>query len=939
MNRCLLSVAVASVLSFSGAALSPVLAQDVASTAVASTQSGADRYGAVVPAGVITGRVVRASRGDFLSGAIIRIPDANRSVRSDRYGQFAITGLAPGSYQIEIDFLGFERRTETVSLAANAGSRLTIELTESDVTDRIEVRALRDQQTRELNQQRAADNIINVISSDSIGRFPDRNVAEALARVSGVAIERDQGEGRYISVRGTPTAFNAVSVNGVILPSPDSGTRAVDLDTIPTDVVSSIEITKALLPSMDADSIGGNINIVTQGALDSDEPIARFAAGLGRNELGKGGNERYSMTLGNQFNDGRVGALFSASYNKTERETDNFENDFDEIDGQIFPVELESKDYEVTRERYALDGRLDFVLSDNARMHITGLHSVFTDDEFRHAFLLEYDDYAPGSTPIAGVATDVTVIKELRNRRVENTINAFTLGGDVFFDRLEMDYTLAMTEAKQDYPVRNYLEFELGFNPDIAYDFSNPNNPVWTPAGGEPNRLNFNPADYEFALYQARAKTSKDRDTSLETNFSLPLAWGNGLGEFKFGVKYRGKEKRNDEDRKETENNVLGVGLADVTRGNDISRNFDVELGNRFRTDLFGTIGPDYERDPDFVSIPRRNFTSDYKATQDIYAGYMMATVDWGLTRMVTGLRVEHTKVTGDAFRFDRQTDQAVPTASSSSYTNIFPNLQLRREVGDNGVLRAALTTALNRPEVEDLVPAIQERDRGPGRREVSLGNPDLDPAFAYNFDLMYDHFIRPVGVFSAGVFYKRIDDVIFSTTGLRPFEGEQWRVTQPENGGSGYVLGVEFNWQQVLAGLPAPLDGLGVFATLTLVDSEADLPRGFGKVRLPGQSDQIYNAGLFYEKAGFNARIAYNWRSEFIDSISLAGREFDIYWDKRGQLDFTTSYQVTDRFQIYGEASNLTDSRQNRYSGSRERVYESEGFGRFWQVGVRAAF
>lgn len=938
MKRKLLTVGISTALFCSLAPLPAISADASATLPLSAAQVGGDRFGQTVPAGVLTGQVVDADRGDFLRGAIVRVAGVQRSTRTDRDGRFELTGLPAGTYQIEIDFLGYDRQTVEASLSASAGARVEVEMQVSGVTDRVYVGALRDQQTRELNQQRAADNIINVISSDSIGRLPDRNIAEALQRVAGVAIERDQGEGRYISVRGTPISFNAVSVNGVILPSPDAGTRAVDLDTIPTDVVSSIEITKALLPSMDADSIGGNINIVTQGALDSDEPILRAAAGLGRNELGDGTNQRYSATVGNQFNDGRVGLLVSASYNKTERETDNFENDFTDNDGEIFPEEVEFKDYEVTRERAAIDARLDFRASDNAHFYLTALHSKFTDDEFRHSMLLEYDDWASGSTPTQGVATDVTVIKEFRNRKVENTINAFTLGGDVYFDKMTMDFTAAYTEAKQEYPLRNYLEYELGFEPNIAYDFSRPNNPVWTADGLQPNRLNFNPDDYEFSLYQARAADSRDREYSVESNFSLPITFGSGAGDFRFGAKYRGKEKKNDEDRKETEINALGLGLADVTRS-DISQNFDVQLGQRFLTDFFGRFGPDYEAQPDFVSIPRRAFTSDYTADQDIYAAYGMAVVDWGVSRVIAGARVEYTDWQGDAFRFNRQTDEVVPTAAGSSYTNFFPNLQYRREVGDDGVLRLAYTTALNRPELTDLVPAIEERDRGPGRREVELGNPDLDAAYAHNLDVMFDYFIRPVGVISVGAFYKHIDDVIFEVTGDRPFEGQEWEVTQPENGGSGYVMGIELNWQQVFSGLPNPFDGLGAFATFTLVDSEADLPRGLGKVRLPGQSDQVYNLGVFYEKAGFNARLAYNWRSKFIDEVSLAGREFDIYWDERGQLDFTTSYQLTDTFQIYGEASNLTDSRQNRFSGSEERVYEREGFGRFWQVGVRASF
>lgn len=893
-----------------------------------------------ITAGTINGSVVDSVRGNLLNGAIVRIADTQRTTRSDREGRFAFSGLAAGTYQIEIDYLGYDIQRTEITLGASQGADVQFALVASGIVeDRVLVRAIRDQQTRELNQQRAADNIINVISSDSIGRFPDGNVAEALSRVAGVAVQRDQGEGRYISVRGTPIEFNGVSLNGVTLPAPDGGTSAVDLDTIPTDVVSSIEITKALLPNMDADSIGGNINIVTRGALDSDGPIQNVSAGLGRNEQGGGKNERYNVTLGNQFNNGTVGALFSASYTNTERETDNFENDFGDVDGQIFPEEVEFKDYEVTRERYALDGRLDFLVNENVNLFVTGLHSVFKDDEFRHALLLEYDDYAPGSSPTVGTATEVAFIRELRHRRVENTINSVSFGGEMFLNNgMDLDFTAAYTKAEQVYPIRNYLIFEFSETPDVDYNFSSPNNPVWTVAGGQPNQLGLDPAGYEFEEYQNRASVSTDENLSFAANASMPMNFGSGIGEFKFGVKYINKEKTQDEDRKVTEINAANLGLGDVTR-NDVSGNFDIVLGQRFFLNFFDEYGSVYESQPDFVSVPRRNFTSDYSAKQDITAGYGMATIDWDVTRMVAGVRVERTEFSADAFRFNRQTDGVVPTSASKTQTHIFPNLQFRREVGDNGIARVAYTTAVNRPKISDRVPAIEERDRGPGRREVELGNPDLKSAYAHNFDVMFDYYIRPVGVFSVGAFYKRIDDVIFEISGDQPFEGNIWEVTRPENGGQGSVMGLELNWQQSFSNLGVPLDGLGMFATFTLVESEADLPFGLGEVRLPGQSDQVYNLGLFYEKAGFNARLAYNWRSKYIDEVSLDSRELDIYWDERGQLDFTTSYQINETFQLYGEASNLTNTKQNRFSGSTDRVYEREGFGRIWQVGVRANF
>ncbi|MEQ9004864.1 MAG: TonB-dependent receptor, partial [Pseudomonadales bacterium] len=843
----------------------PLAAQTAAAATVTETQ--------------ISGRVGDAGARSYLHGALVRLQGSTIETRTDREGRFSLRGVPAGDHVLEVDYLGYQQQFVPVRVSPGQPASVNVQLETAGVIEQVVVRGTRDAQTRALNRQRASDNIISVVSADSIGRFPDGNVAEALSRIPGLAIARDQGEGRYVSVRGTPTEFNAVAVDGVILPAPDASTRAVDLDTIPTDVVSSLEVTKALTPDMDADSIGGHINIVTQTALDTGGPIVRAATGVGRNQLGGGRNERHALTLGRALDDERIGVLFSGSYSDTRRETDNFENVFESIDDEIFPVGVELKDYEVQRTRYALNGRLDFRPSDRTALYLSLLHSKFIDDEYRHTMILEYDGYAPGSTPAVGVATDVGVIKELRHRKVENTIDTLTFGGEHPFDRATFDFTLSWTEAEQNYPRRNYVEFELDDTPDIGYDFSRPNDPVWTTPDGARNRLNFDPDDYEFGLYQLRAADSVDRDISLATNLTLPIDAFAASGSLKFGLKARLKHKESDEDRFETENNVAGLTLDQATRDSR-SSNCGIHLGNLFRRDLIRTVGPQSEADADFVSIPRRNFTADYEADQDIYAGYGMSTLDWGRTRLVSGLRVEHTRIDSDAFRFDRETDQAIPQSDSSRYTNLFPSLHLRHEYSDDLILRAAYSTALNRPNLVDVVPAVEERDRGPGRREVSRGNPDLDPTYAHNLDLMVDYYLRPFGVLSAGVFYKRLNDVIFDVTGNRPFEGDIWEVTEPENGDKGRVYGVEVNWQQGLMFLPGPLDGMGIFANYTYADSEADLPFGFGKVQLPGQSDHTVNAGIYYEDDRFDARLAYNRRSKFIDSVSLSGRDFDIYWD-----------------------------------------------------------
>lgn len=214
-------------------------------------------------------------RQQFLRGAIIRLVGTNREAVTDATGRFRIDGVADGDYQLEVNYLGYGKQLVAVQVRQQQGQALQLKLVPQQDVEVIRVTGQREGQARALNMQRSADNIKSVVSSDYLGRFPDANVAESVQRLAGVSIQRDQGEGRYVNVRGAPLEFANVTVDGVVVPSPNGATRAIDLDTIPADVISALEVTKALTPDLDADAIAGNINIVTQGALDSQQPFVR----------------------------------------------------------------------------------------------------------------------------------------------------------------------------------------------------------------------------------------------------------------------------------------------------------------------------------------------------------------------------------------------------------------------------------------------------------------------------------------------------------------------------------------------------------------------------------------------------------------------------------------------------------------------------------------
>lgn len=887
--------------------------------------------------------------GHFVQGAIVRLQGTNRETTTDHQGRFRFDGLETGDYQLVVDYLGFENQSIDVEVSAQGGQFISLtlgQLQQDTAIERIQVVGGRGGQSRALNAQRAANNIKSVVSSDYLGRFPDNNVAESMQRLPGASIQRDQGEGKYVNVRGAPLEFSNVTIDGVVLPSPDGGTRAIDLDTIPADVISALELTKAITPDMDADAIAGNINIVTQGALDSRDRIMRAHFGLGENEKGSGEAYRGGITFGDRIgNQDNLGFLFSLNHSETNRVTDNVEHEWALQDnGAYIPETTEFKDYEVKRIRSGATGRLDFRPTDNTHLYLSHTYSRFEDDEYRDTVEISWDDFTPDSDSVSGVSGSTTFDNEIRHRTFVNTINSTVFGGRHHFENSTLEFSAAYSSAGQKYPDRDYLIYRENTEPAMAYDFSNPDLPSFAILDAENNviqdNFNFPIEDHEFRRYERRFGEAKETEQAYTVDWSIPTTWGNAYVTNKVGGKIRLKEKSNDEYRYRNGEGVNAPGYADLVIDRH-SRPFDGFYNNglKMMRDFADVYGPMFE-DDDYQLRTAASVTADYEAEEDSYAAYAMSTIEWEQTTLLLGLRAEHTKTSGHANEFDDDTEQAVAVHASDSYTKVFPSAHLRHELDNGVILRAAYSTGLSRPNFEDLVPYFIVEDRASGNGTLDIGNTELNPTYAHNFDLMAEYYIEPLGLISAGVFYKDLSDPIFkarSTVDGGEFDG--FNLVRPENGDSGEIYGFELNWQQSLSFLPGAWSGFGFSANYTYADSKADLPFGIGSTQLAGTSEHSYNLGLQYDTQRFSAQLAYNYRSEYVDEFDTADPSLNIFWDERGTLDLSASFVVNENFSLFAEATNLTDSKAIRYQGERSRVYEHEQFGRAVMLGVRANF
>ncbi|NJM24780.1 MAG: TonB-dependent receptor plug domain-containing protein [Bacteroidia bacterium] len=479
--------------------------------------------------GTITGVVTDAQTAQRLPGATVRVKGSASGAVTDLNGEFALR-TADGDVEIEVSYIGFTTLTQQVTVPAGGTVHLDLKMN-SDVTEleNVIVIGLLQGQQRALNQQKSADNIKNVVSADQIGRFPDPNVAEALQRVPAVNIERDQGEGRYVLVRGLAPQFTNVSINGEQIPSPEAGVRYVALDAVPADQLASIEVSKSITPDMDGDAIGGSVNLITRKAQTSTLSV-RSSALMGYNSIVGKSNFQGSLELSRRFLNDKLGIMLNASYYETNRGSDNWERD---------DSEMELRDYELVRTRLGASGTIDYKFSEQSNLYFRGIYNRFTDRELRRRYV-----FKPNAD--ASPFEDNEIERLVKDRLEKQIVSSFNFGGKHALNKVTLDYEVAYAEAIQDTPFDIEIATVGSFD-DLSIDFdTDPEFPSFQ-ANGKSHRDKTNDyldnANYEFDEFTSGNTYALDVNKTAKFNVAVPYSAGTAEGLFKFGGKVRLKEK------------------------------------------------------------------------------------------------------------------------------------------------------------------------------------------------------------------------------------------------------------------------------------------------------------------------------------------------------------------------------------------------------------
>ena len=886
----------------------------------------------------LRGRVVDTA-GSPLPGASVEV--AGRAVTAGPDGRFNLTGLASGAADVTVAYVGYDASTTPVTLGDAVGE-ITVTLKPADAVSEIVVSSARAAERRSLQVKKVADNFVEALYANDVGKLPDQNVAEAVRRLPGVSVANDQGEGRYVIIPGVDPRYVNVTVNGQTAAAPEPDSRQVKLDDIPSAMIGSVKVIKSLTADLDAAAIAGQVDIVTLSAFDRHGTFGSARAAYGRFDLNDKHPYETDAALGGTFGpDGQFGAVVSANYSKRPVESQNVAGaSWTTANGNPIPADFDSRDYTLTRERTGLVGNFDWRPSDDIQLYLRTSYSKFTDHENRDRFRLPIAGTIVSTSATTGSFTKATGTRYVRRRDEDDNTKTVSAGGRFNLPVGHLDLDAAYSRAEKTDPLRSEFQFATGKTMAGTYDVSQVLFQV------TPTATAFDPANYLFKSTNYDRREAVEALKQVRADYSYPLAMVGEGSELKVGAKLIDRSKTNDREYTAYDPGATAFTLAALN---------PPSLASTYEGRY--AFGPtvSYEAAQAYVTANPTTLKlnvakslstallSDYDVSEKIYAGYAMATLKLGRMTLVPGLRVETTDGDYTAKTFNNVTSTRGPdTTGSNKYTNWFPSLNAKIDLNDRLVLRAAATTAIGRPDYVSLAPAITVDATAD---TVVQGNPDLKPLLSTNLDAGVEYYLPGQGLLSAAVFFKDIQDPIFTQTLLNQngtFGGVALTgaaVTTPLNASKASVLGVEFNAQSQLTFLPDALNGFGVGVNLALIDSTLrGVPGRADSLPLAQQSKTVATAQLFYEKYGFSARVAYSYRSKFLYTIG-ADQSSDVWWDDHGQLDARAAYAFGKTASIFVEGSNLNDEPWRTFVGNDRRLGENERYGRTFRAGVQLSF
>ncbi|MCF8371531.1 MAG: TonB-dependent receptor [Bacteroidales bacterium] len=937
----------------------------------------------------LTGEILDRESGEKLPGCSIHILNSEIGTSSDEGGNFLIRGLKSKTCRIEASFIGYKTDTLSIDFGKKDRIHIVIKLQpNSQQIAEVDIKGKAEGQVKASLQQKQAENIKNIVSAEQIEQFPDLNAGEAMQRIPGITLQRDQGEGRYVQLRGTPPEYTNFNVNGEQIPSPEGNVRYVGMDIISADQIDQIEITKVLTPDMDGDAIGGTVNITTKTASSEIPEINASLAG-GYNNIRESNNYQAQFSFAQRHNN--FGFVFNASQFTNHYGSDNMEFEYDK--GTFFGSQSDSvenyhiqykeaqlRHYEITRKRTGISSTLDYTFNPESFIYLRGMYNLFSDYEVRRRKIFSLDDALSETHYLYG-----GIDHDLKEREKIQYLSTINFGGEHKIGFIDLDYELAYSQAIEDEPDRMEVSFD---NPGqaiaIKFDLTDPDypKPFFSNPDNAENAYMYDKYEMNDLMFSKSNVEDKNLTAKLNLQFNYKLENAQN-GYLKLGGKFRSKEKVRDVNAQ-----VLGAFYTSSAIYPGTAPELSlVTVDDGFREDNFLDQGyllesmpsPDRMRDfyefyPQYFIYDRdatrkESFNSDYKAQENIYSAYAMLRHDIGKLMLLGGVRYEQTDIDNegrmpvlDSITGKYITVDTIPDTRSHHF--LLPQLQLKYSPNEDFNIRAAWTHTFSRPNFDDAIPFRYE-DRKDG--DIQYGNPDLLYPKSMNLDFLIEKYLQGGGILSGGVFYKHIDDFIFYYR-INAFEGDpttgvkKLRIDIPLNGKNAFVYGAELQSQFKFNFFESFLKNFGLFLNYTYTYSEAALFKRypandnihqieFGAdyltyfntgeeevITLPGQAKHSANLALFYDTKKIYIKISANYHDAFLNKIGV-DPDLDEYYDQAWHLDFTTSYSIHKNLKAFADIRNITNAPLRFYLGNSNRILKQEFYSWSARLGIKFQF
>ncbi len=922
--------------------------------------------------GIVTGLVTDSAHA-ILQGASLELQPTGKQTVSDNTGQFSITDVPPGTYTLSIAFVGMAPYSKEIVVTGGQVIRVESEMQVASASETVTVTADRVHGEAEaINRERTAENILQVLPADIITSLPNANVADAIGRLPSVTLERDEGEGKYVQIRGTQPYYNNVTIDGVNVPSPESGVRQIKLDTVGSDLVESVEINKTLLANMDGDGIGGSVNLRTKTA--GDQPMVSLYGLGGYTPIQNGRTaDQFGGTVSQRFGkDKRLGIIFGGSYDWNGRGIDDVEPAPEVIQcdpGNCLTPSTNPQNigtyntedirlYTYYRTRYGFSGAVDYRLGDNSSIYVRGLYSHFDNFGDRWVLTPTINSFTTSATQ-GGM--DGSMSYNASIRRPIDVIGSMVAGGSHSFQSSQFSWDISVSRSAEDQHGYSSANFTPASDSPLnavqfALDRSDTNRPKFIVQNG----VNiYDPTQYQLQNFDIDHSYSPQVNLQGGANYTKQYNWGGHSGAIEIGGKIRNAHKF-------SENDDITYNLNDPTLAPLSMFPLKETVTNYYNGTYKAPPAINYSNLTNFYNSNTSAFTvdpiqtlvnnagGDYNLVERIGAGYIMNVISFGRFRLNTGVRFESTteNVLGNVLSQDDQGNflGIASLTKNFTYVDTLPSAELRIGLWSDGALRLAYGRGIARPQFGDLAPnlSLTIASETGGRNTSSIGNPNLKATFSNNYDILFEQYLKPLGLFTTGLFYKDIRDpyAVIQTENVHyPGFPESFVQDQPENAGSAYVWGWEIAYQQRWSFLPGVLGGLGFSGNYSWTTSAT-----FG---LPGRSDHppllrqapnTWNIGPTYDRGRLSVRMGLSYNGANIAAyqyqdgapLGLTGPLGDNYFYSHLQVDAQGSYRLPKGFKLVVYGLNLTNEVFGFYNGSPVWPVQREYYNRTIGAGVR---